>query len=209
MAAAALLDRVAPALHPRIRSWILLEAGGNPLGLLELSDEAKRRGSAAMSGTSMPLPARLEQTYAGLVSELPDATRALLLTAAFNDSHSLQETLDAAAAAFGRRIMLDELERRRSRLAWCLSRMGSSSGSVTHWCVRPYDSSQPSPTAAGRTRLSRTSSGMIRSAVSGIGPQRPSAKTTNWLASWRRRHAEHASEATSRQRSQRWNVRPS
>ena len=109
-AAAALLDRVAPALHPRIRSWILREAGGNPLGLLELSDEARRRGSAAMSGTSMPLPARLEQTYAGLVSELPDATRALLLTAAFNDSHSLRETLDAAAAAFDRRIMLDELE---------------------------------------------------------------------------------------------------
>ena len=109
-AAAALLDRVAPTLHPRIRSWILLEAGGNPLGLLELSDEARRRGSAAMSGTSMPLPARLEQTYAGLVSELPDATRALLLTAAFNDSHSLQETLGAAAAAFDRRITLDELE---------------------------------------------------------------------------------------------------
>jgi len=58
----------------------------------------------------MPLPARLEQTYAGLVSELPDATRALLLTAAFNDSHSLQETLDAAAVACDRRVTLDELE---------------------------------------------------------------------------------------------------
>ena len=109
-AAAALLDRVAPALPPRIRSWILLEAGGNPLGLLELSDEAKRRGSAAMSGTAMPLPARLEQTYAGVVSELPDATRALLVTAAFNDSPSLQETLDAAAAAFDHRITLDDLD---------------------------------------------------------------------------------------------------
>ena len=58
----------------------------------------------------MPLPARLEQTYAGLVSELPYATRALHLTAAFNDSHSLRETLDAATAAFDRRITLDELE---------------------------------------------------------------------------------------------------
>jgi len=109
-AATALLDRVAPTLPPRIRSWILLEAGGNPLGLLELSDEAQRRGSAAMSGTSIPLPARLEQTYASLVSELPEATRTLLLTAAFNDSHRLQETLDAAAVAFHRRITLDELE---------------------------------------------------------------------------------------------------
>ena len=109
-AATALLDRMAPGLPPRIRSWILLEAGGNPLGLLELSDEAKRRGSAAMSGTSITLPARLEQTYAGLVSELPEATRALLMTAAFNDSHRLQETLDATAAAFDRLITLDKLE---------------------------------------------------------------------------------------------------
>ena len=70
-AAAALLDRVAPTLPPGIRSWILLEAGGNPLGLLELSEEAKRRGSAAMSGTSIPLPARLEQTYAGLCRNCP------------------------------------------------------------------------------------------------------------------------------------------
>ena len=109
-AAAELLDRVAPALEPRIRSWILLEAGGNPLGLLELSDEAKRRGAAAISGGPVPLPARLEQTYAGLVSELPEATRAVLMTAAFNDSHSLQETLDATAVAFGRQITLDDLE---------------------------------------------------------------------------------------------------
>ena len=63
-----------------------------------------------MPGTSVPLPARLEQTYAGLVSELPEATRALLLTAAFNDSHSLQETLDATAVAFDRPITLDDLE---------------------------------------------------------------------------------------------------
>jgi DNA-binding CsgD family transcriptional regulator len=109
-AAAALLDHLAPTLNPRIRSWILHEAGGNPLGLLELSNEAKRRGSTAMSEMSIPLPARLEQTYAGLVSELPDATRALLLTAAFNDSHSLQETLDATTVALGRPITLDELE---------------------------------------------------------------------------------------------------
>ena len=82
-AAAALLDGVAPALQPRIRSWILLEAGGNPLGLLELSDEAKRRGSAAISGTLVPLPDRLEQTYAGLLSELPEAAQ-LLVTRAYS-----------------------------------------------------------------------------------------------------------------------------
>ena len=109
-AATALLDHVAPELNPRIRSWILLEAGGNPLGLLELSDEAKRRGPDTMSGISVPLPARLEQTYAGLVSGLPEATGALLLTAAFNDSHSLQEALDATAVSFGRPISLDDLE---------------------------------------------------------------------------------------------------
>lgn len=47
-AAAALLDRVAPALHPRIRSWILREAGGNPLGLLELSDEAAEQAALVL-----------------------------------------------------------------------------------------------------------------------------------------------------------------
>jgi len=109
-AAAALLDHVAPDLDPHVRSQILLEAGGNPLGLLELSDEARRRGHTAMPGTSLPLPARLEQTFAGLISELPDATRSLLLTAAFNDSHSLQESLAAAALAFDRQITLDALE---------------------------------------------------------------------------------------------------
>lgn len=109
-AATALLDHVAPSLDPRIRSRILLEAGGNPLGLLELSDEARRRGPAAMPETSMPLPDRLEQTFAGLVSELPGATRSLLVMAAFNDSHSLQETLDAAALAFGSQVTLEDLD---------------------------------------------------------------------------------------------------
>jgi DNA-binding CsgD family transcriptional regulator len=109
-AAAALPDHVAPGLDPRIRSRILLEAGGNPLGLLELSDEAKRRGLAAKPGTSMLLPDRLEQTFAGAVSELPDAARSLLLTAAFNDSHSLQEALDATALAFGVPVALEDLD---------------------------------------------------------------------------------------------------
>jgi DNA-binding CsgD family transcriptional regulator len=109
-AATALLDHVAPHLSPRIRSRILLEAGGNPLGLLELSDEVRRRGESVMPSTFVSLPARLEQTYAGVVAELPDATRSLLMMAAFNDSQSLQETLDAAARAFGGEIAVEDME---------------------------------------------------------------------------------------------------
>ena len=110
-AATALLDHVAPNLNARARARILLEAGGNPLGLLELSDEVRRRGDdLAMPSTVVSLPARLEQTYAGVVAELPHATRSLLMMAAFNDSQSLQETLDATALAFSDRITLDDLE---------------------------------------------------------------------------------------------------
>ncbi|MCW2797605.1 AAA family ATPase [Nocardioides sp.] len=109
-AAVALLHHVAPGLRPSIRDLILAEAGGNPLGLLELSDEVKRHGDSVMLEASVPLPARLVQTYAGLVSELPDATGSLLMMAAFNDGHSLQETLDATALAFEGEVTLEDLE---------------------------------------------------------------------------------------------------
>jgi hypothetical protein len=39
------------------------------------------------------------------VAELPDATRSLLLVAAFNDSQRLQETLDASALAGSAHLM--------------------------------------------------------------------------------------------------------
>ncbi|MDX6373088.1 MAG: hypothetical protein QOD98_2076, partial [Nocardioidaceae bacterium] len=109
-AAFALLHHVAPDLRPSTRDRILVEAGGNPLGLLELSDEVKRHGESVVSETFVPLPARLVQTYAGLVSELPDSTGSLLMMAAFNDGHSLQETLDATALAFQRETTLKDLE---------------------------------------------------------------------------------------------------
>jgi hypothetical protein len=109
-AASDLLDQVAPELHPKTRKRILVEAGGNPLGLLELSDEVKRHGDSVMSEPGQPLPARLVQTYAGIVSELPDATGSLLLVAAFNDGHSAQEALDATALAFDRKVTLEDLQ---------------------------------------------------------------------------------------------------
>jgi DNA-binding CsgD family transcriptional regulator len=108
--ASALLDHVAPGLGAKTRSWILIEAGGNPLGLLELSGEVRRHGDAVMSEPGVTLPARLVQTYAGLVSDLPDATGSLLRVAACNDGHSLQETLDATALAFHRTVTLEDLE---------------------------------------------------------------------------------------------------
>ena len=47
-AASALLHHVAPDLRPRTRERILVEAGGNPLGLLELADAVKRHGDSVV-----------------------------------------------------------------------------------------------------------------------------------------------------------------
>ncbi|NUP65573.1 MAG: ATP-binding protein, partial [Nonomuraea sp.] len=80
--AGALLDQVAPGLAPALRERVLAESAGNPLGLVELGGLAARSGGAALLPSRLPLTTRVERTFAGLVGELPAATRALLLVAA-------------------------------------------------------------------------------------------------------------------------------
>jgi DNA-binding CsgD family transcriptional regulator len=96
-AAAALLDRQAPGLRAEVRGRVLAEAAGNPLGLVELGEAAGRWGPAAVQADALPLPERLERSFARSVTGLPAATRSLLLVAAIDDEFFVDEIVAAAA----------------------------------------------------------------------------------------------------------------
>lgn len=108
--AAALLEAAAPDLPLGARNRVLREAGGNPLALLELpAVAAEPRGEESVPG-GMPLTERLERAFAGRVSDLPDATRLVLLVAALNDEDAVGEILEAAAHVAGTPLELDAAE---------------------------------------------------------------------------------------------------
>jgi DNA-binding CsgD family transcriptional regulator len=108
--AAALLDAAAPGLPLTTRSRVLREAAGNPLGLLELPAAAGQpEGEQSLPG-GLPLTERLERAFAGRVSDLPDATRLVLLVAALSDEDAVSEILQAASAVAETTLDLDALE---------------------------------------------------------------------------------------------------
>jgi hypothetical protein len=80
-AATALLDAATPGLRLTARNRVQREAGGNPLALLELPAVAQSEDEPSVSG-GIALTERLERAFAARVSDLPDATRRLLLVAA-------------------------------------------------------------------------------------------------------------------------------
>jgi hypothetical protein len=95
-AAMALLEATAPQLGQAVRDRLLVEAGGNPLALVELP--------VALSGGSvpqapmplLPITRRLERTFLSRALGLPDPTQAILLIAAADDGVDLTEILRAA-----------------------------------------------------------------------------------------------------------------
>ncbi|HEX9525162.1 MAG TPA: AAA family ATPase, partial [Reyranella sp.] len=103
-----LLDASAQQLSTVIRDRLLSEAAGNPLALMELPITAARLEPIAPG--SLPLTQRLEQAFAARVSDLPEATRLLLLVAAHSDDERLSEILEAAGAVAGSTLGLDLLE---------------------------------------------------------------------------------------------------
>ena len=103
-----LLDASAQQLSPVIRDRLLSEAAGNPLALTELPITAAQLEPIAPG--SLPLTQRLEQAFAARVSDLPAATRLLLLVAAHSDDERLSEILEAAGAVAGTTLGLDLLE---------------------------------------------------------------------------------------------------
>jgi hypothetical protein len=106
--AQALLDALGYPLSPAIRDQVLTGAAGNRLALRELPIAAARRELAGDG--SLPLTQRLEQAFAARVSELPAATRLLLLVAAHSDDESLGDIVNAASVLAGKPVRLELLE---------------------------------------------------------------------------------------------------
>lgn len=92
-ASAALLDAGATALSPTARYRLLIEAGGNPLALLELPSVL----GAVDDLNPLPLTQRLQLAFYGRVARLPAATRTMLLVAAAAGTTDLAPILRAAA----------------------------------------------------------------------------------------------------------------
>jgi hypothetical protein len=86
---------------------VLREAAGNPLALLELpalSDE--REDEQGLPG-GLPLSDRLERAFTARISDLPEATRLVLLVAALADSDALSEILAVGSEVVGADLDLD------------------------------------------------------------------------------------------------------
>jgi predicted ATPase len=105
--AGALLDQSAPQLPLPARARVLREAAGNPLALIELPAVAGQDEEESWMSGSVPLTARLERAFAARVSDLPEATRLVLLVAALNDGDAVSEVLQAAGAIAATPLDLD------------------------------------------------------------------------------------------------------
>jgi DNA-binding CsgD family transcriptional regulator len=108
-AAEALLDVRAPGLEPVLRERVLTEAAGNPLALVELPAglELEGIGEGALPPSPLPLTDRLERAFATQASDLPVATRTLLLVAAVDDGGVLDEVLSATRVLEGAGVSVD------------------------------------------------------------------------------------------------------
>ena len=106
-AAAELVAAQFPGLDPRVRSWVLDAAQGNPLALLELPQALSdsQRSAAEPLPSILPLGQRLQKLFTSRVARLPPATRAFLLMAALEDTGDLR-LLEAAG---GRDYRLEDL----------------------------------------------------------------------------------------------------
>ncbi|WP_369147903.1 AAA family ATPase [Streptomyces sp. R44] len=107
-----LSDRVA-TLSPYAREQIIEQAQGNPLALLELPAALTAEQRAGQlnpvtlpAGLSSP-SSRIQETFQEQIRRLPDATRAMLLVAAADDSGDLDLVL-RASTRFG--ATLEDLE---------------------------------------------------------------------------------------------------
>ena len=107
VSAACLLDDVAPGISLATRSRVLGEAAGNPLALIELPAAPDRSDGDQAAAGAVPLTDRLEHAFADRVSELPDATRLVLLATALSDEDRIDEIVEASSAIAGRGATLD------------------------------------------------------------------------------------------------------
>lgn len=110
-AAMQLLDEVAPELDAQMRRRILDEAVGNPLALVELPRALRHASdSQEMTPHGMPLTDRLERTFYGRTSRLPNETQSALLLVALDVEPSVSEVLGATRLLTGKELTTDVLE---------------------------------------------------------------------------------------------------
>jgi DNA-binding CsgD family transcriptional regulator len=107
-AAAALLDASAPQLPITMRIRVLREASGNPLALLELPSVVGGLEDEQLIAGQVPLTERLERAFAARVSDLPEATRVVVLVTALSDADDVNEILQAGSAISGSAIGIED-----------------------------------------------------------------------------------------------------
>jgi DNA-binding CsgD family transcriptional regulator len=105
--AGALLDAVAPELPLGTRTWVLREAAGNPLAILELPAVVGRHEDEQSVAGGLPLTERLERAFADRVCDLPDSTQLVLLVAALSDEDRVDEILRVTTTVAGTSVDLD------------------------------------------------------------------------------------------------------
>jgi DNA-binding CsgD family transcriptional regulator len=108
-AAADLLDRGAPGLHPVVRARVLAAAAGNPLALVELARSLPPE-AGIQSFPALPLTERLERAFTARLDELPAHTRACLLAAALDGRASLDEVVRCAATVAGNVVSVSAVD---------------------------------------------------------------------------------------------------
>jgi DNA-binding CsgD family transcriptional regulator len=112
-AAAQLLAESAPKATDPVREWLLAEASGNPLALLELPrglSPAQLEGRAALPETT-PLSSRLRSAFVQRIDRLPADTRSALLIAAVDDRGEVAAVVGAAGESGLAADALDPAER--------------------------------------------------------------------------------------------------
>ena len=111
--AAWLLRASAPSAADSVREWLLAEAEGNPLALLELPSglsEGQLQGRAALP-EAIPLSLRLRSAFEQRVDRLPTTTQAALLIAALDDGEEVTTVVRAAGESGLPEDALDSAER--------------------------------------------------------------------------------------------------
>jgi DNA-binding CsgD family transcriptional regulator len=111
-AAAALLDRRAPNIHPVFRARVLAEAAGNPLALVEL---VRAQGTAEisdgqLSDAPLTITARLERAFGAQLDGLPGDTRGVLLVASLDGRASLDELVRSSSIVTRRPLAVSDLD---------------------------------------------------------------------------------------------------
>ena len=111
-AAAALLERGAPDLHPVFRARVLAEAAGNPLALVELvrAQGTAESSDGQLSDAPLTIPARLERAFGAQLDGLPRDTRSVLLVAALDGRASLDELVRSASIVSRRALRVSDLD---------------------------------------------------------------------------------------------------